>query len=926
MRRFVGFETPFLEALARALLEPPFQGRLGTLVVVLPGRRAGRRLLELLTELQGGAIEPPRIVTEAALAQALSDRPLAMASPAAVEWAWFDVLSRANPAEWEAFAPGPSAQDPWALRWSVARQLTALDRELAAGEGADILRRPGSEANARMAALAALSARVTASLEATGRVDPARSLRQVLDPKSRRSGLEVVLGGVVEISPTLRALLESLTPRPHVFIHGGQDLSEGFDELGAVVPEFWERRAVPLGDEQWLAVDDPAQAISSSLDWLSRLPPKTGTDQIVIGLFAQDMLPSLAHALGREGLAVHAAAAGSLRESAPYLALEALHGWVARHDFAALASVLRHPDLEPLLRASGASLADALERADRWHRAHLPDDLQGAALVPEPSELRPRQMVDAVRELCAELEVAPERALTQWTPAITGILCRIYPSVPDDASSMSLGTRSAMEWFSSLTLDLGTYPEAFFSTPMTGTQALRLWLEWAAGQALRPARVHGAIEALGWLELAFEDAPHLLLLGLNDGWVPEGERASALAEDRDSGAARSPQARTRLARDVHALTAIASQRAGSAAGGGLHALTLRRGAGEDPLRPSRLLFHTDESRAIERARTFFSKDKRATALPAVESAPPSALAPILPLPIRRPPERVRISAFKAFLHSPYFYYLQNELKLERARDDAFELDPLGYGSFLHEVLDRWAKGDTRDSKDPARIEAGVCAELEHLAREQFGARPLPAVRLQLQQLRRRLGRFAERQAELAEQGWRVHSAEKDLKGASLEVDGAQVLLSGRVDRIDRNQKTNVWRIIDYKSGDGANEPLKSHRLRTRWVDLQLPLYRHFLSRELAGEIEVGYFALSSALDECGWHRAEFKAEDYDEALEEARRLLRLIVAGDFAQLGRATPADRVQRALCGLSLLSIGEEASAESEFGDDEASEESAP
>ena len=79
---------------------------------------------------------------------------------------------------------------------------------------------------------------------------------------------------------------------------------------------------------------------------------------------------------------------------------------------------------------------------------------------------------------------------------------------------------------------------------------------------------------------------------------------------------------------------------------------------------------------------------------------------------------------------------------------------------------------------------------------------------------------------------------------------------------------------------------------------------------------MGYFAIPRTLEKCAVQLAEFKQEDLDGLLDEARRIAREILAGNFADAGRAKPVDRVQRALCGLSLLSIGEDAEDDSDDG----------
>jgi hypothetical protein len=56
-----------------------------------------------------------------------------------------------------------------------------------------------------------------------------------------------------------------------------------------------------------------------------------------------------------------------------------------------------------------------------------------------------------------------------------------------------------------------------------------------------------------------------------------------------------------------------------------------------------------------------------------------------------------------------------------------------------------------------------------------------------------------------------------------------------------------------------------------------------------------------------------------QALEQARRVLREMLAGDYARVGSAKPSDRVQRALCGLSLLSLDDSESAEDDDDNEE-------
>ncbi len=115
----------------------------------------------------------------------------------------------------------------------------------------------------------------------------------------------------------------------------------------------------------------------------------------------------------------------------------------------------------------------------------------------------------------------------------------------------------------------------------------------------------------------------------------------------------------------------------------------------------------------------------------------------------------------------------------------------------------------------------------------FGKTPLPAIRVQVEQLRRRLAAFAHWQSQWAAQGWRIEHAEvligktaanvagtlrvpecpigtrsvpDTLAEAQLEVDSEPMPLRGKIDRIDINDSLGRCMIFDYKTSDEAKKP------------------------------------------------------------------------------------------------------------------------
>ena len=207
---------------------------------------------------------------------------------------------------------------------------------------------------------------------------------------------------------------------------------------------------------------------------------------------------------------------------------------------------------------------------------------------------------------------------------------------------------------------------------------------------------------------------------------------------------------------------------------------------------------------------------------------------------------------EAYLACPYRYYLRHRLKLEALADTASELDPAQFGSLLHDALMQFGSSEARDSTTPAEIRGGtVSMSLGQLAAMQYGRVSQPAVQVQIELIKLRLAAFAERQAEWRGQGWRIKHVEIEFaatrrkqKPAPFAVDGQTALLCGRVDRIDENEQTGQWAVLDYKSSEAAKKPNDTHRDGDDWSDLQLPLYRHLVrGLDPPADVQLGYIQL-----------------------------------------------------------------------------------
>jgi len=491
-----------------------------------------------------------------------------------------------------------------------------------------------------------------------------------------------------------------------------------------------------------------------------------------------------------------------------------------------------------------------------------------------------------------------KRPLGNWADAVIQFVINVYGRI-------SLAQEHADEWNVIAACDAIRDALAAqrdipveLAPSVSAAEALRLLLQALSGQTVPPRADHTAVELLGWLELPLDDAPALIVSGFNDGLVP-ASRNSDLFLPNELRRQLGLEDNNRIyARDAYALSAIAASRKS------LKLIAGRRSADNDPLIPSRLLFACEPRELAERTLEFLGGTSKSR--PHIELvgsltagrkqsvfAPPQPIEPLDEL------KSMKVTEFKDYLACPYRYYLRHRLKLEGIDDGGNELGGGEFGSLLHEVLKAFGESDAATLDVADKIKHALSDLLDDQVSRQFGKHPLAAVNVQVEQIRYRLEKFADWQASWVAEGWAIEVTECDVKDetASFAVDDLSVFLRGRIDRIDRNESTGEIIIFDYKTGESANKPEKTHRRRDDWVDLQLPLYRHLVQHAAdkfadvdPAAVRLGYIVIPKSLDDIGHHLAEWTADDLAHADETARGVIRDIRAGIFGPPNGPPPA------------------------------------
>ncbi|MCK6446903.1 MAG: PD-(D/E)XK nuclease family protein [Planctomycetes bacterium] len=913
-RIFLGFERPFLDHVAErwcAALGPADDP--SRTLFVLPGARAARELEARLARRLDLSRPPPRVITEGRLAEALSRVTLRLASPLERTLAWRDVLADLAPSErnvlWRGSGPVPEAHGApggGPLARAAARAFAELaGHAFEPDEVAAHLERAGRRDAARWRAFARATAAYRERLARGGAVDPADAARHVLDRGLARADVRIELVGCVDLPRSARRLVAALERAARAWVYAPVELDETFDEFGGLVLDAWAERDVPLATERWRVARGPDDQARIVVLELAELAPRFAPHEVALGVLDREIRPFLERRLAEAGVDSRWAAGRPFATTALARFLGLVERFVADRRFEDFRALLVHPDVEAALeRDLGGSLSALADTLDSYAAACVPARLaEGFAPGAEQSDELARAR-DALFALLGEFGRDARLSLAAWADELARLVAEVCDEVDLGAEDPSGWDRArAFAAFAELLEELRD--TAVAGHVCDAREALALVAERTAAVELPPPPRIGArptLDLQGWLELPLDAAPVAFVAGFDEGNVPRPASESAWLPERLRSELGLGSARARVARDVWIATVLAETRT-------TWWVSSKKSLSGDPRTPSRLVFRAERDVVVERLGRAFV-DEAETATPAAATALDFVLARA-PTPKL---ERVRVTAFRTYLRSPYRFYLEHVLGLSTVAPRVLELDALRFGVLAHDVLQAFGESELARSRDADAIAGFLDDRLRRAVAHSLDPARHAAVHLQVEQLAARLRRFAAWQARTVTEGWTIEHVEwSPREPVRIETPRGSLRLSGRIDRIDRHAASGRWRVLDYKTSDGGKKPSQTHRRGGEWIDLQLPLYRH-LARELVGDapLALGYVALDAGKDEDLEALADWKPEDLARADFVAHEVVEKVLAGVFDEVGDDEPDEPIFAALCGFGLAAASDRADAE--------------
>jgi ATP-dependent helicase/nuclease subunit B len=833
-------------------------------LVVVPTAQAGRRLREALAghaAKQQQAVFPPRVTLPDALA--LLDAPTAgVATRTELLLAWAETLRMADMEALRDVFPIDPAERTFAWAVRLGREFVRLQTTLAENglRMGDVASRAGDafpEA-ARWGQLGELEAACEAALAERGLRDPqAERIAGARAPVAPAGVKRIVVAGTPDpLALAVRVLAAHADAGlpVEVLVAGPADGAEAlFDEWGRPVAAVWATRAyapVDFKERVRLCADPAAQAalIVSCASGYTKPGGRLG-----VGVADAEVLPALEGEFSRAGLPVFNPEGRARGGEALHTLLAALAELTVREpSFAAVAAFLRCPDVMAWL---GGSAAKLLESLDELHTRHLPPTLDHAR-VKARAGTPLAEALDKIALLRVKLAGAA------FADGARAVLAEIFKERRfDQARAEDVRAIEAAQAWGEVLAELEAAGKGF--PGLAAAEQWELALRALADSRSFDDKPDGSVELQGWLELLWDDVPHLVVAGFNDGRVPDAVVGDAFLPEglRERLGLRTNAAR--FARDAYLLSALAAFRAEGR--GRLDLLVGKTSTAGEPLRPSRLLLQCADEELPGRVEFLFSPAQAGRAAPAWRRA--WKLRPRTDAKI----ENLSVTSFRDYLKCPFRFYLKRGLRMEEVDPHKAELDAMDFGTLCHAALEAMGRPESpvRDCTDAAVLRSFLLEELEKTAVDWHGDAPVLPLVVQIESARQRLSRVADVQAQLRADGWVIERTEWAF---TVEIAGLPV--RGKIDRIDRNELTGEVRVIDYKTSDKPVTPAEAHVRGPKraedveeiaefarfmaaggeeaiWVDLQLPLYLEAVAAEFGHAVGCGYFNLPKAAGETG---------------------------------------------------------------------------
>ena len=891
MRHFLDWTKPLPELAAPLLLNAGSRYAdtasvdLSRILVLLPGHGAARSLNAKMTELTeefSGGIFPPVYMTPEEFLLAGTPASVHPASDLEQLCAWKNVLSECDHSRLQTLFPVEFPQETDSMFLYLAKQFNQLKRELSSGGFTIAAIRDRAFSDSVFASpdrwneLAELEELYLKKLESLGLCDPETlKLQLSSDAEFFRQFERIIVIGMPDLSELAikRITAASKLIRSEIWINAPEHLHSFFDDWGRPVPEKWRNYPLSFGHgEDAVNRIFHAGTYEQTAVLAAGMLMESGPDLngCAVAITDEQFFNPLKKAFSRlkvkdsgKELGVLLPSGEPMKKLRLFDLLNRFSRFVPSDEFNDAVLFLRHSDVLNWISYKISMKPDKiLENLDRFRSKHLPDTLVSVL-----------QLASSAESPILEYLIECKKNWSAMSPvqAVRELFSQLYNGRPTSESS-GIPLEKELE-------TLKPYLRILESSPLFAGEAIDTvimdLLEVCGDIRLYRESQENEFSISGFLELPWSDAERIILVGMNDGLIPENVSGTTFLSDSIRMKLGLQCNARRKGRDTFYLESLLNSRGA----GNMRFLASSAAPDGKPLKFSSLLFQCTDADLLDRASILFDPAR----FPEKKGLQPNQGFILVPkFSIVPEPENliVSVTSFKDYLESPFCFFLKTFMKMEQKEYDSPEMDQMTFGTICHEILEK-----TPRCADPEEMKRRIQESLEQKKIQRYGSPASLFPAIQMEQMRQRLLHAAERLAESASDFTVLTKDEYVLGGKKgyVEFEGGRI--KGRIDCLEYSKSQNILRLIDFKTGGKGVKPENDHySTRSGFFNLQLPLYRLLIEcdpafHDMFPEIDLskvrilcGYFNLPQDVTKTGY----YIWQDMDKHLSAVRSLVSTI--------------------------------------------------
>lgn len=806
--------------------------------MLLPGKRAGRRLMEILSEIcaeEKTLFLPPKTETDISFMRSLCREFVGnkMVSPFETADIWRKVLkgnSSLLPDIITTIEEGESVPDN--VFASLGDSLAKLRKELFLNQIGlkDIIEKgdlPTDEEIKRYETIGKLFLAYETKLDVYGLADEAKTLKLILD--APKGGLKkIYLFACRDNIPFLLKLFRREDYDVKLLLVGD---AAWFDETGLLKKDaaFPPTKAL-LSPMTRIFPTPLEEAEEIYLSLLNETGERT-LSQCDVTIASQDSgICSFLRVFAKEDLTFHEASGKPWRETEPGFFCQALTELLMNPNAKACVEFLRLPCVE---RAAVSeiktfhNLEEVLPVFTKILSERLGEHPKSWMFESHPNQ-DPLKLFLFLKELAKPWR--QKLTKNQWLEVWKNTLTKLKTSQsPEDQSSWQQTDALAETLAASRIEEEEISGDVFLKRLEAQAKKTHVTIQTDAD----------AIDVTGWLEVVLDDSPVIFICDINEGILPKVKASDVFLPDKLRARLGMSCGEDTIRRDRYYLRLLLDKDART------YLFACRQSLDGTYRTLSRLLCDESED-PIDRAKyveSFYAKAQGGSAKLYASLFLPKFEAGSLPDPlmgtVRASLSSISASNLNAFRECPFKFALR-QLGVQSDSLVFREMSPNILGTLAHHVMQKFAEAKMSGSlpSEEEKTNAFFAETLQALCGKFFGSSLPPLANFQIMQLREKLALFSKEHLDWEKEGWEIIMAEKKFEK---EIKG--VRLTGKLDRLDRNaSRQDSVCVIDYKTGATAKSE------KEMLEDLQLPAYLKLLEDVFPPEVERRYAFVNFSAD------------------------------------------------------------------------------